>query len=57
MTGYLEKSLPGDDFLQDAFFLQKPFSRESVVSKVAESLKDVPIPKRPTKPLPASLPV
>jgi signal transduction histidine kinase len=59
MTGYLEQSAPGDDFLQDAFFLQKPFSRESIVGQVGESLKDSPLPNRPVKPkpLPESLPV
>jgi signal transduction histidine kinase len=59
MTGYLEQSAPGDDFLQDAFFLQKPFSRETIVSQVGESLKESPLPKRlPTpKPVPESLPV
>jgi len=45
MTGYLEQSAPGDDFLQDAFFLQKPFSRESIVGQINESLKDTPRPK------------
>jgi len=60
MTGYLEQSSPGDDFLQDAFFLQKPFSRETIVNHVAESLKDSPLPNRLSKsgkPLPESLPV
>ena len=59
MTGYLEQSAPGDDFLQDAFFLQKPFSRETVVGQVGESLKDSPLPKHVSKPksLPESLPV
>jgi signal transduction histidine kinase len=59
MTGYLERSAPDDDFLQDAFFLQKPFSRESVVGQVGESLKDAPLPKRLPKPKPLaeSLPV
>ena len=60
MTGYLEQSAPGDDFLQDAFFLQKPFSRETIVNHVAESLKDSPLPKPPSKsgkPLSVSLPV
>jgi hypothetical protein len=59
MTGYLERSAPDDDFLQDAFFLQKPFSRESVVGQVGESLKDAPLPKRLPKPKPIaeSLPV
>ena len=59
MTGYLEQSAPDDDFLQDAFFLQKPFSRESVVGQVGESLKDAPLPNRLPKPKPLveSLPV
>ncbi len=59
MTGYLEQSAPDDDFLQDAFFLQKPFSRETVVGQVSESLKDVAVPKLPSKPkrLVESLPV
>ena len=59
MTGYLEQSAPDDDFLQDAFFLQKPFSRESVVGQVGESLKDAPLPKPLPKPKPLveSLPV
>ena len=59
MTGYLEQTASDDDFLQDAFFLQKPFSRESVINQVSESLKDVPLPKRLSKPghLSESLPV
>jgi signal transduction histidine kinase len=54
MTGYLEQSAPDDDFLQDAFFLQKPFSRESVVGQVGESLKAPAVPKRLPKPNPAA---
>ncbi len=61
MTGYLEQSAPGEDFLQDAFFLQKPFSRESIVGQIGESLKDTPLPKRTSKsslrPKPEALPV
>jgi signal transduction histidine kinase/ActR/RegA family two-component response regulator len=38
MTGYLEHSDGGDQFLEDAFFLQKPFSRESVVRLVGQAL-------------------
>jgi hypothetical protein len=30
-----------DDFPQDAFFLQKPFSRESLVGEVGEALENV----------------
>jgi signal transduction histidine kinase len=59
MTGYLEQSAPGDDLLQDAFFLQKPFSRETIVGQVGESLKDSRLPRRLSKPksLAESLPV
>jgi signal transduction histidine kinase/ActR/RegA family two-component response regulator len=39
MTGYLDQNSSDEDFLQDASFLQKPFSRESVVSQVGEILK------------------
>ncbi len=56
MTGYLEQSAPDDDFLQDAFFLQKPFSRETVVGQVSESLKEVTVPKLTSKRLRESLP-
>jgi len=39
MTGYLAQNGESDDYLLDAFFLQKPFSRESLVNQVAEALK------------------
>jgi signal transduction histidine kinase/ActR/RegA family two-component response regulator len=39
MTGYLEQKDGSDEFLQDAFFLQKPFTRESIVSGVADAMK------------------
>ncbi len=52
MTGYLEKNST-DDFLQDAFFLQKPFSRESLVTQVAESLKNPAPPKSQRESIPA----
>jgi signal transduction histidine kinase len=55
MTGYLEQTSPDDDFLQDAFFLQKPFSRETIVGQVGESLKDSPLPKPFPKPKPKPL--
>jgi signal transduction histidine kinase len=45
MTGYLDQNGGDEDFLQDAFFLQKPFSRESVVSQIDETLR-VPGPAR-----------
>jgi signal transduction histidine kinase/ActR/RegA family two-component response regulator len=38
MTGYLEQNGSANDFLEDAYFLQKPFSRETVVAKVGEAL-------------------
>jgi two-component system, cell cycle sensor histidine kinase and response regulator CckA len=39
MTGYLEQTEGSDEFLQDAYFLQKPFTRESIVGGVAEAMK------------------
>ncbi len=39
MTGYLAQNGESNDYLLDAFFLQKPFSRESLVDQVAEALK------------------
>jgi signal transduction histidine kinase/FixJ family two-component response regulator len=39
MTGYLEQTDGSDEFLQDAHFLQKPFTRESIVGGVAEAMK------------------
>ncbi len=39
MTGYLEQKDGSDDFLEGAYFLQKPFTRESIVSGTAEAMK------------------
>jgi signal transduction histidine kinase/CheY-like chemotaxis protein len=39
MSGYLEFNKGNDDFLEGSHFLQKPFSRDSLVSKVDEALK------------------
>ena len=39
MTGYLEQNGGSAEFLRDAFFLQKPFSREGLVSQIGEALK------------------
>jgi signal transduction histidine kinase/CheY-like chemotaxis protein len=39
MTGYLDQNGDQDNFLLNAFFLQKPFSRDSVVARVGEALK------------------
>lgn len=38
MTGYLEQNEGGGGFLEDAFFLQKPFSRETLVRQVGQAL-------------------
>jgi len=46
MTGYLEQNGHSADFLEDAFFLQKPFSRETVVAQVGEALKSGKAAKR-----------
>lgn len=40
MTGYLEQQGGSVEFLDDAVFLQKPFTRESVVGRVGEALKN-----------------
>lgn len=39
MTGYLEQSDNGNSLVEDAFFLQKPFTRETLVSKLNQALK------------------
>jgi signal transduction histidine kinase/CheY-like chemotaxis protein len=39
MTGYLEQNETDDGFLEDALFLQKPFSRETVVRQVGQALR------------------
>ncbi len=41
MTGYLDQNSEADS-LQNAFFLQKPFSRESLLDKVSEVLQKSP---------------
>jgi len=53
MTGYLEQTDGNDNFLQDANFLQKPFTRESIVGGVAEAMKG----ERRAKPRPQTVPV
>jgi two-component system, cell cycle sensor histidine kinase and response regulator CckA len=40
MSGYLEYNRGNEDFLADGFFLQKPFSREMLVNRVNEALKN-----------------
>ena len=39
MSGYLEYNRGNEDFLEDGFFLQKPFSRDTLVHKVGEALR------------------
>jgi signal transduction histidine kinase len=46
MTGYLGQNGESHEYLKDAFFLQKPFSRESVVGQVGEALKNDRRPSR-----------
>jgi signal transduction histidine kinase/ActR/RegA family two-component response regulator len=38
MSGYLEFNSANSDFLKDMYFLQKPFSRDSLIAKIAEAL-------------------
>jgi len=38
MSGYLEYGGDKEDFLENGFYLQKPFSRDSLVAKVREAL-------------------
>jgi FixJ family two-component response regulator len=40
MSGYLEFEKSSGEFLEGGFFLQKPFSRDTLVSKVGEALKN-----------------
>jgi signal transduction histidine kinase len=53
MTGYLDQNGGNAKFLQDSFFLQKPFSRESLVGQVGEALKN----DRPARRLAQTVPV
>jgi DNA-binding NtrC family response regulator len=39
MSGYLEFNKTDDEFLEGSYFLQKPFSRDSLVGKVEEAIK------------------
>lgn len=52
MTGYLDQNDGGAGFLEDAFFLQKPFSREAVVNQIAQALngKSSPAVERASSP-------
>jgi signal transduction histidine kinase len=42
MSGYLDYEKGSGEFLEDGFFLQKPFSREILVRKVNEALGNTP---------------
>jgi DNA-binding NtrC family response regulator len=39
MSGYLEFNKEGGEFLEGSYFLQKPFTRDSLVRKVEEALR------------------
>ena len=39
MSGYLEYKTGSGEYLEDGFFLQKPFTRDTLVSKVIEAIK------------------
>ena len=39
MSGYLEYNRANEEFLEEGYFLQKPFSRDALVGKVAEALR------------------
>jgi signal transduction histidine kinase/ActR/RegA family two-component response regulator len=43
MSGYLEFNRANGDFLEDGFFLQKPFSRDTLVQKIAQALRNEPV--------------
>ena len=47
MTGYLEQNDNGNGFVEDAFFLQKPFARETLVSKLHQALNSEQIDWQP----------
>jgi FixJ family two-component response regulator len=40
MSGYLEYNRGNEDFLEEGFFLQKPFSHDTLVHKVGEALRN-----------------
>ncbi len=45
MSGYLDYDRSSGDFIEDGFFLQKPFTRDALVSKIDEALKKRPAAK------------
>jgi len=40
MSGYLEYNRGNEDFLEEGFFLQKPFSRDTLIRRVGEALRN-----------------
>ena len=52
MTGYREQTDGSDEFLQGAYFVQKPFTRDSIVGGVAEAMKCEGRTKPRTQPIP-----
>jgi signal transduction histidine kinase/ActR/RegA family two-component response regulator len=53
MTGYLSQDAESSELLQDALFLQKPFSRETIVAQVGQALKTTTSTKRRAQMVPA----
>jgi signal transduction histidine kinase/CheY-like chemotaxis protein len=51
MSGYLDYNRGCGEFLDEGFFLQKPFSREMLVSKVDEALKNESAEQRIARPV------
>ncbi len=49
MTGYLEQNASDNGFMEDASFLQKPFSREGVVRLVGQALKGEQLQRQPAQ--------
>jgi len=49
MSGYLEHNKGGADFLSEGVFLQKPFSRDTLVNKIGEALKQEPAASSPAR--------
>jgi hypothetical protein len=47
MSGYLEYNGGSGEFLEDGFFLQKPFTRDTLSSKVMEALESERTSARP----------
>jgi hypothetical protein len=46
MSGYLEYNTGSGEFLDEGFFLQKPFARDALVNKIMEAIRSTPSPRR-----------